>query len=158
MKKRYIFFASIFFLLFPRILHTLTYQYKMVDDIKIIGKITDEDTIDTIIQILKVNVNAINNKNIELYLSTISPEQRNSTEKEIAPILNTFDLYTTIERIEIISQNTNQIKLKMIQQTTNLNNEHYRDNQSTAGITFHLINNHWFIVESIMENTEFIYQ
>lgn len=130
----------------------------MVDDIKIIGKITDEDTLNTVIQILKTNVTAVNNKNIELYLSTISPEQRNSTKKEIAPIFNKFDLHTSIESIEIISQNTGQIKLKMIQQTTNLNNEHYRDHQSTAGITFHLINDHWFIVESIMENTEFNYQ
>lgn len=129
----------------------------IINNIVVSGKISDEHELKNIISLLQKNVQASNDENIELYLSTLSYEARDETKIELMEIFKKFDLTILIKSVEVIKQNDQLIKLRVIQQTENHNNEKYRNHQATVGITFTLIEDEWLIAETMMENTEFNY-
>lgn len=103
--------------------------------------------------VIKVNQDAINERNIDKYLSTITSEAHKETYDELNELFETYELETEVQLIEVVRCQANQATLRVTQKTINNNDQNFHDHISVSGLTLLKQDNRWVISESVMEET-----
>ncbi|WP_347297439.1 hypothetical protein [Dolosigranulum savutiense] len=135
---------------------TVTYEIEGTDEI------TDQTEVDQAIAVIKENLAAAQDRDIERYVATIVSEARADTRAELIPFFDTYELEHTILGIKIADQQPEQMLIKVLLQTVALNQsstaDHYRDHVSETHYTLVKEEQEWRIAESQVTENEFIKQ
>lgn len=124
-------------------------------EIEIKGKITNQEDVQAVFDLLEKNLQAANDEDLETYLSTLVPDAREATKKEMAPFFKTYDVKHTLLAFEVRKEDGERILVKTQQRTENKGTEEFRNHVTEANHTFVKIDGEWFIEETAMSNTQF---
>ncbi|MHC5268728.1 hypothetical protein ACYSNO_06000 [Enterococcus sp. LJL98] len=123
--------------------------------VEIKGKITNEEDVLAVYALLEKNLQAANEEDLETYLSTLVPEAREATKKEMVPFFETYDVKHTLVSFEVIKEDGERILVKARQKTVNEGTEKYRNHITEANHTFVKIDGEWLLEETAMSDTQF---
>lgn len=124
--------------------------------VEVTGKIENQTEALAALAVLETNLAAANDKDIERYASTLVPEAREATKKEIEKTFAEYDLEHTLLSFEVLSQTDDLLQVKTQQKTINLGKNKYRNHITEAHHTFVKEDGQWLIKEVSMSNTQFI--
>lgn len=124
--------------------------------VEVTGKIENQTEALAALAVLEANLAAANDKDIERYASTLVPEAREATKKEIEKTFSEYDLEHTLLSFEVLSQTDDLLQVKTQQKTINLGKNKYRNHITEAHHTFVKEDGQWLIKEVSMSNTQFI--
>lgn len=124
--------------------------------VEVTGKIENQTEALAALAVLEANLAAANDKDIERYASTLVPEAREATKKEIEKTFAEYDLEHTLLSFEVLSQTDDLLQVKTQQKTINLGKNKYRNHITEAHHTFVKEDGQWLIKEVSMSNTQFI--
>lgn len=129
---------------------------KEAGQVEVTGKMKDQTEALAAMAVLEENLKAANDKDIERYISTLVPEAREATKKEIEKTFAQYDLEHTLLSFEVLKQTDDLLQVKTQQKTINLGKNKYRNHITEAHHTFVKENGQWLIKEVSMSNTQFI--
>ncbi|MEG0284905.1 MAG: hypothetical protein RR494_03325 [Vagococcus sp.] len=157
MKKKILIISGI--LIFTIITISLFSPFKkslQTDTLKITGKFKDEKTAKELLACLEKNINAANNKDMDTYLETLTPEKREDTKKEMTSFFKEYDIQTELLTFDIKKQDDDHALVQAQQKSINHGDNKYRNHIAEANHTFVKIDGNWYIDQSVMSNTKFI--
>lgn len=135
---------------------TVTYEIEGADEI------TDQAEVEQAIEVIKENLAAAQDRDIERYVATIVSGARADTRKELIPFFDAYELEHTILGIKVADQQPEQMLIKVLLQTVAIDQapeaDHYRDHVSETNYTLVKENQNWLIAESQVTENEFIKQ
>ncbi|UUX35049.1 hypothetical protein [Fundicoccus culcitae] len=155
MKKIFLIILLILLLMLPNLYNIFLVPTTEINGYEVKGNLSNESAIAEVVAVIENNIQATNEENIDLYVSTLVPSARVETQREMQQVFDEFDIRIVLESIEVLEQTNDMVKLRVQQRATS-DDETYRDHVATVGITLIYENEEWLIVESMMENTEFI--
>ena len=125
-----------------------TVEYSIEGDYEI-----DQD-IKEAVKVIEKNLKYAENKDMNGYLSTIVPDAREETEKELASFFEEYDLEHTILSVEVLEKESDIMLLRVEQQTIVLDSADdtpaYRNHIAEANHTMIKVKGMWMIEETIM--------
>lgn len=125
-------------------------------EVTVTGKVTNETDAAACLEVLKENLTAANDKNIEAYLNTLTKDGRKDTKKEMLKFFETYDVKHTLLSFEVVKQEKNSMLIATQQQALNQGKSDFRNHVSQVHLTFVKEKDHWFIQESYITDTKFL--
>lgn len=122
----------------------------------ITGNISDEQAAKETLRTLEKNIQAINDKDIDAYLSTIPASNWKETRVEMNEFFKEYDIKNELLSFEIKKQDKTHMLIQTQQKTINLGENNYKSHIAEANHTFVKKGNRWLIQETVITNTEFI--
>lgn len=123
--------------------------------VEIKGKVTNEQDVLAVYELLEKNLQAANDEDIETYLSTLVPSAREATKKEMIPFFEKYDVKHTLVAFEVTKEDGKRILVKARQKTVNEGKEKYRNHITEANHTFVKVDGEWLLEETAMSDTQF---
>ena len=123
--------------------------------LQVTGAVTDSSAAQACLTVLKQNLQAATQKDVEGYTATLVTSARESTAKEMHAFAK-YDLTHELLSFEVVKQEADSMLVAAQQKTVNQGQNDYRDHITQAHHTFVLENGQWKIKETVMTNTEFI--
>lgn len=157
MKKRYLVVIILGLLFLPNVLGKIDQESLTIGNYLVTGHFDQPDLIKQAIPVYLDNIQAVNQENTPAYLETILPSARMASKEVFESSTRQFDLSISLQSIEVVYQDPTLIKLRVKQINENNNDQDYRDHLATLGVTLKLEGTKWYIVEAMVENTEFDY-
>lgn len=131
-----------------------TVEYSIEGDYEI-----DQD-IEEAVEVVEKNLEYAEKKDMKGYLSTIVPDAREETEKELSSFFEEYDLEHTILSVEVLEKESDIMLLRVEQQTVVLDSAEdapsYRNHIAEANHTMVKVENTWMIEETIMTDTFYL--
>lgn len=124
--------------------------------LEITGKVTNEEDAKEAFELVKKNIQAVNEKNMDNYLDTLVPEGREDTKKEITSFFKDYDIEQTLISFEIIKQEDKSMLVAIQQKNVNKGKNEYRDHVAQIHDTIVKTDDGWKIKEAVVTNTNFI--
>ncbi|MGM0123941.1 hypothetical protein IGI37_001315 [Enterococcus sp. AZ194] len=124
--------------------------------VEITGTISDKKAAESAFTVLKKNIQAVNDKDIDAYLSTIVPSSREETKKEMTPFFEKYSLKNELLSFEVKKQDNDHMLIEAQQKSQNLGKEKYRSHIAVANHTFVKEGGEWLIQETVITDTKFI--
>jgi hypothetical protein len=125
-------------------------------DIEIEGKISNQEDALAAFETLETNLQATNNEDVDLYVTTLVATAREDTKKEMQAFFDEYDLENTLLSFKVLKQEENRMLVETQQKTVNKGKNDSRDHIAEAHHTFVKENGKWVIEETNMTNTHFI--
>ncbi|ADU32278.1 FxLYD domain-containing protein [Evansella cellulosilytica] len=116
-------------------------------------EISDEELI---IEVIQLNLDAGNNEDIDLYMSTLHSDspQYDLTREQLTQLFEVYDLQYTLDDIEVIEITGDEAEVRLIQTTEKLAGPEFQDNQVEALNRMKKENGEWKIYDTeIIEAT-----
>lgn len=123
--------------------------------LEVTGKVTNQQDADEAFELVKKNIKAVNDKNMDAYLDTLVPEGRKDTKKEIASFFKDYDIQQTLISFEVIKQEKDSMLVALEQKNVNKGNKEYRNHIAQIHDTIVKTNEGWKIKEAVVTNTNF---
>lgn len=155
MKKRYLIIIFALLLMLPTLYQTFIVPSTIINGVDVKGRLTNEADVAEVITVLEQNIQAANEEDLDVYVSTLIESARSQTSQEMQTVFDEFDIKLVLESIDVLEQTDDLVKLRVQQRATS-DSEEYRDHIATVGITFIKVDGQWLIAESMMEDTQFI--
>ncbi|GGI65575.1 MULTISPECIES: hypothetical protein [Enterococcus] len=160
-KKMFIGVAGILFLIF--VLNYFNQANKISDNInqeagevEVTGKINNQEEALAALAVLEKNLQAANDEDLDLYVSTLVPSAREATKKEMAAFFEEYDVEHTLLEFKVTKDDGERIQVLARQKTINKGSNKYRNHITEANHTFVKIDGEWFLEETSMSDTQFI--
>ena len=158
-KKSYpLFFVGLLFICGLFFYQQTTYRSAetTVARLQVTGAVTDSSAAQACLTVLKQNLQAATQKDVEGYTATLVTSARESTAREMHAFFAKYDLTHELLSFEVVKQEADSMLVAAQQKTVNQGQNDYRDHITQAHHTFVLENGQWKIKETVMTNTEFI--
>lgn len=109
-------------------------------------------------EVIQKNIKAMNNEDIDLYMSSIKPDTEvyEMTKTAVANLFEIYDLKTEIIKIEILEENETTAKVRIIQVTKKIDGPGFKDNEIEAIHTLEKIDGEWKFVSSEIANIKYL--
>ncbi|KAF1302114.1 hypothetical protein IV487_05390 [Enterococcus saccharolyticus] len=143
-------------LLFHLLTNKSTAPLSTDTEVKIEGKITDQEAAQAAFHTLTTNLQAVNDEDADLYITTLVSTAKEETKKEMQTFFDDYDLENTLLSFKVLKQEKNHMLVETQQKTINKGKKDYRDHIAEAHHTFVKENGKWVIEETNMTNTHFI--
>lgn len=159
-KMKKIYLLSILILFLTACNSIPTYQNPAEVAYSIEGEIENQSEVKAAVQVIEDNLDYATKEDMEGYLSTIVATGREETQKELAPVFESYDLEHTVLSVEVLEQEENRLLIRAEQQTVMLDAiqgaEPYRSHIAEANHELIKEDGNWKIKETIMTDTKFI--
>lgn len=156
MKKLKWAIPFIILLLLPLVIDWAQNEEIEYKNYKISGKIVDEAAIKAPLDVIFLNNEAVNQKDIELYLSTLNEESREVTKTELEEFFKTYDIKHEINALHVQKQTDERVVVEVVKTARNQNEEEFQDHQSSNVITLEKFDGQWLIVEALVNKTQLL--
>lgn len=120
--------------------------------------VEDEISAHQVKEVLETNITALNDKDIDSYLSTIMESARERTKSEMTELFNDFDIKFELSESYIVEEESDKYVIQSTQLATAYDRSEeseYRDHTSTNLHTLERIDGKWLITESEILDIEF---
>lgn len=156
MKKLKWAIPFIILLLLPLVIDWVQNEEIEYNNYKISGKIVDEQAIKAPLDVIFLNNEAVNQKDIDLYLSTLNEDSREVTKTELEEFFKTYDIKHEINALFVQKQTDDRVVIEVVKTARNQNEEEFQDHQSSNVITLEKSDGEWFIVEALVNKTQLL--
>ncbi|MDT2835986.1 hypothetical protein P7H50_03665 [Enterococcus durans] len=117
------------------------------------GKITDKKSAQNCLDLVKKNLAAATEKNLEAYLATLSDKAQADTKKELSSI-DSYDLEHELIAFKVLEQRPDSLFVEAFQRTSNQGKTHYQNHIAQIHYTFMIEAGEWKITDAIITNIE----
>lgn len=117
------------------------------------GKITDKESAQNCLDLVKKNLAAATEKNLEAYLATLSDKAQADTKKELSSI-DSYDLEHELIAFKVLDQRPDSLFVEAFQRTNNQGTTHYQNHIAQIHYTFMIEAGEWKITDAIITNIE----
>lgn len=117
------------------------------------GKITDKKSTQNCLDLVKKNLAAATEKNLEAYLATLSDKAQADTKKELSSI-DSYDLEHELIAFKVLEQRPGSLFVEAFQRTSNQGKTHYQNHIAQIHYTFMIEAGEWKITDAIITNIE----
>lgn len=104
------------------------------------------------------NVEFMNKEDFDGVMSTIHPESSyySTTESLVKKIFDIYDLNYKLEKVKIIEENENEVKVEFVQITKKLKGPEFKNNRTTGVHTMKKDGESWKIFSTEVTDLEFL--
>jgi len=132
----------------------------MVLIVLLVGCQTD-DANKEVIEVMEKNLEALNNEDVDKYMSTLSEESPayEQTKELIGKIFEVYDLENKlIGKMEVVEMKEDSAKVKMTTTSKKISGPEYKDNESTYINLLKKYEDGWKITNTELQETKFLDQ
>ncbi len=102
------------------------------------------------------NLDAMNEEDIDAYMSFVNVDASlyDATEQQLIAMFDLYDIRVKATDMEVIDVEGDTAQVRVVQETTNENEQEFPGNKSTAVHTLIKVDGAWKIQSSVIESTE----
>jgi hypothetical protein len=124
--------------------------------IEITGTTANKEDTEECLELLKANLKAVNEKDVDAYVETLVSSAREETAAEMKTFFENYDIKNTLLKFNVVRTDNNTILVETKQKSINLGTNEYKNHITYAQHTFITENGKWKIAQTAMTDTEFI--
>lgn len=113
----------------------------------------DKESAQNCLDLVKKNLAAATEKNLEAYLATLSDKAQADTKKELSSI-DSYDLEHELIAFKVLEQRPDSLFVEAFQRTNNQGTTHYQNHIAQIHYTFMIEAGEWKITDAIITNIE----
>ncbi len=124
------------------------------DTITLSGKVTNNQDAYACLEVLRKNLTAASEKNLEASLETVSNKAKKATKKELETVYASYDLVHELLSFRVLAQESHSLFVEAFQWTKNTGTSVYQNHIAQIHYTFVLEADEWKISEAFITQIE----